>query len=252
MSLWLVGGVDPTGGAGVDRDRRVARERAPQLAVTTVVTAMTQQGDGRPARAQATARDRLATSLADIGSACAVKVGLVPASVVDVVTDALRRTAGPRVVDPVLWASDGGDMGARAAQLRGLVATADLVTPNRAEAEALLGRAPASNDDAIAAVAAFPGVAWLLKDAEPGDALHVCDRLVVAGQAIEIRRPRIPGSDPRGTGCALATAIACALARGASIVDACRTEIAWLDVARQHTTIGPDGRPHLLPRDPRR
>jgi hydroxymethylpyrimidine kinase/phosphomethylpyrimidine kinase len=251
VSLWLVGGVDPTGGAGVDRDRLVAHERAPGLPVTTVVTAMTQQGDGRPARAQATARDQLAASLADIGSASAVKVGLVPASVADVVADALRRTRAPRVVDPVLWASDGGDMGARAEALRRLVKAADLVTPNRAEAEALFGRAPVSNDDAIAAVAGFPGTAWLLKDAE-SDAHRVCDRLVIGGQIIEICRPRIPGGDPRGTGCALATAIACAMALGASIVDACRTAIAWLDVARQHTTIGSDGRPHLVPRDARR
>lgn len=248
MSLWLVGGVDPTGGAGVERDRLVARERAPELSVTTVVTAMTEQGDGRPARAHATDAGVLAAALSGVGSARAVKVGLVPAEVARVVAEAVRRTTAPRVVDPVLWASDGGDMGARADALRDLVTAADLVTPNRAEAEALLGRSPASNDDARALVAAFPGVAWLFKDAVSDDRGHVCDRLVVASRVVEFRRPRIVGADPRGTGCALATAIACALASGASIVDACGSAIAWLDVARRHTAIGPDGRPHLVPR----
>lgn len=244
----MLGGIDPTGGAGVTRDRLVANERAPELTVVTVVTANTEQGDGRPARAQATARDELAAALAGVALARAVKVGLAPASVVDVVVDALRRVKAPRVVDPVLWATDGGDMGARAEALLQLVASADLVTPNAAEAEALLGVRPQSSAAALAAVAHWPGVAWLLKDCDPPDAAHVCDRLVVDGRVIELRRARGTGPDPRGTGCALATAIACELVRGASMVDACTTAVAWLDDARRDTCIGPDGRPHLRPR----
>lgn len=240
----MLGGVDPTGGAGVTRDRLVATERAPELAVTIVVTANTEQGDGRPARAQSTARAELVEALAGIAGARAVKVGLVPAAVIDVVAAALARVRGPRVVDPVLWASDGGDMGARAEATRELLGVADLVTPNGAEAEALLGVRPTSNAEALAAVARFGSVAWLFKDSEPGGA-QVCDRLVVDGRVLELRRARVDGPDPRGTGCALATAIACELARGSSLVDATTTAVAWLDEARRHTVPGPDGRPHL-------
>ncbi|HWB82183.1 MAG TPA: bifunctional hydroxymethylpyrimidine kinase/phosphomethylpyrimidine kinase, partial [Nannocystaceae bacterium] len=67
-----------------------------------------------------------------------------------------------------------------------------------------------------------------------GDAVH------------DFVRTRVSGVDPRGTGCALATAIACALGRGEALIDACAQAIAWLDEARLHTAPGPDGRPHLL------
>jgi hydroxymethylpyrimidine/phosphomethylpyrimidine kinase len=58
-------------------------------------------------------------------------------------------------------------------------------------------------------------------------------------------RSRIEGPDPRGTGCALATAIACGLAAGASVREAVSCGIEWLDVARTRTEPGPDRRAHL-------
>ncbi len=245
MSLWLVGGFDPTGGAGVGRDRATALALAPALELVTVISAMTEQGDGRPARAVPTPSTQLRDALAGIATARAVKLGLVPSACVEVVAAALRPLHVPRVLDPVLRASDGGDLGADVAGVRGLVACIDLLTPNRAEARALLGELPAADDALVAAVRelGFPSV--LLKDAGDPDPAWVCDRLVHAGRCVAFRRPRVPGVDPRGTGCALATAIACGLAQGREVVDACARAIAWLDGARTRTHPGPDGRPHL-------
>jgi hydroxymethylpyrimidine/phosphomethylpyrimidine kinase len=234
--LWVLGGRDPTGGAGVDRDRATAATVAPELELAVLVTADTDQGDGRPARAHARAPLELARELATLPAPSAVKLGLVPDAAVDPVLAALRPLSCPIVLDPVLVASDGGALGSSAAGLRRLVAIATLVTPNRAEAAALA--------DAVDVVAALRPAAVLLKDAE-SDPSRVVDMLALADAVHRFDRPRRPGADPRGTGCALATAIACHLARGVPLPDACARAIAWLDDARTRTHPGPDGRPHL-------
>lgn len=233
MKLFVLGGLDPTGGAGVLRDRWTAEMLVPDIEVVTVITAMTEQGDGRPARAQPVAREQLAEQLHALAEASAIKLGLVPAALVEVVIEALRGIAAPTVLDPVLRASDGGALGASAETLRELGRVVRLITPNRAEARALLGAADALLPAAV-----------LLKDVGD-DASHVCDRLVDGELVHEYVRPRRSSVDPRGTGCALATAIACALALGEPLPRACARAIDWLDRARLHTSPGPDGRPHL-------
>ncbi len=244
-TLWIIGGIDPTGGAGVGRDRAVASAVAPALAVVTVLTAVTQQGDGRPARAEPTESAALRAALTRVAEAGAVKIGLVPAACVDVVAQAVATLRCPRVLDPVLRASDGGDMGADAESLLRLAAQVDLVTPNRAEAIALLGDVPGDDAALVAAVRRLGPASLLLKDGHGDDPAWVCDRLVVGDACHRFARRRRAGPDPRGTGCALATAIACGMAGGVPLVDACGAAIAWLDEARTHTIFGPDGRPHL-------
>jgi hydroxymethylpyrimidine/phosphomethylpyrimidine kinase len=242
--LWLVGGVDPTGGAGVGRDRAVARALAPRLDVEVVITASTEQGDGKPARARPTYPELLDAALAPIADAVAVKVGLVPAVIAENIASALARTRAPRVLDPVLRASDGGDMGATVSGLSRLLPHVDLVTPNRGEALALFGDV---HGDALARAAARLGTfAVLAKDVLGGDPRYVTDRLLVDGEIVDFTRVRRAGPDPRGTGCALATAIACGLADGEDMRTAVGRAIAWLDDARTHTIVGPDGKPHLV------
>lgn len=237
MILWLIGGRDPTGGAGVDRDRASAAELAPELDLAVLVTADTEQGDGRPARSHPRAAAELARELATFDAPSAVKLGLVPDAAVDTLLGVLGPLSCPIVLDPVLRASDGGALGSSVAGLRRLAAIATLVTPNRAEAVALAG-------DERDPVDALDPAAVLLKDTE-GDPARVVDRLALGGSVHRFERSRIAGPDPRGTGCALATAIACHLARGTPLPEACARAIAWLDDARTRTHLGPDGRPHL-------
>lgn len=240
-SLWLIGGLDPTGGAGVGRDEATAIAFAPALPRHVVITSYTEQGDGRPARGHAVAATHLREALAQLDRPLAIKLGLLPASLVEIVDATLAEHAAPCVLDPVLRASDGGDMGASVEALRGLVRRVGLVTPNRDEVLAMFGCAPAAVTTAM--LRPWGDAAWLLKDCEPGP--RVRDRLLDADGETSFVRPRVMGPDPRGTGCALATAIACGLAGGHSLVAACRDAIAWLDDARTRVTPGPDGRAHL-------
>jgi hydroxymethylpyrimidine/phosphomethylpyrimidine kinase len=248
-TLWLVAGCDPTGGAGLWRDLVTARACAPELLLAGVVTAWTRQGGGSPATASPRAADHVRADLAQLAAPAAVKLGLLPAGSAAEIVAAVAATGAPVVIDPVLFASDGGDLGASAAVLadvlRDMSRETWVVTPNRAEAAALVG---ADIDDP----AVLPRLgerlgraAVLLKDAPGAAPDRVHDLLWVAGRVAQLARPRVAGLDPRGTGCALATAIACGLARGRPVPHAVAAAVAWLDVVRAWTHPGADGRPHL-------
>lgn len=249
MSLWLLGGHDPTRGAGLHRDLVTARVRAPGLPRCFAVTALTEQGRGRPARAWAVPASRLRARVSGWPRPRAIKVGLVPDELASVVAELVGAIGAPVVVDPVLRASDGGGLGASARGLAPLLAVATLVTPNLAEgralAEAMRGVREPLDDEALArALGECPG-ATLLKGGHGADPTRVIDRLLTGDRVTTFARPRTPGPDPRGTGCALATAIAAELAGGATLEHGVAEAIAWLDDERTRWHLGPDGRAHL-------
>jgi hydroxymethylpyrimidine/phosphomethylpyrimidine kinase len=243
VSVWLLGGLDPTGGAGLIRDAWTAGRFAPKLEVSCAVTAFTQQGRGAPARLRAFPPERFEAAIRSLPPPDAIKLGLIDPRLTGRLSSILQTAQCPVVLDPVLEASDGGGLGAATPALRDLAQFATVVTPNRAEADAFIeretGDLPSATKDAL-------GSPWiLLKDAEPGDSNTICDVLIGEGERHRFVRPRQGGPDPRGTGCALSTALACALAQGDSVRDAAEAAISWLDVARQSLTPGPSGHPHL-------
>ncbi len=245
MTLWLLGGHDPTHGAGLFRDLVTARLMAPEIPRRFGVTARTAQGGGRPARAWPVPAGRLRTRVARWPPPSAIKVGLVPDALAAEVAEIVRSTGAPVVVDPVLRASDGGALGASPEGLAPLLAAATVITPNRPEAQALIGGAPT----VTALGQRFAGRAILLKDGHGVDPTRVVDRLICDSYVVELARPRWDGPDPRGTGCALATAIAAGLARQRPLRVAVSEAVAWLDEQRRHCVPGPDGRAHLPDRD---
>lgn len=252
VTLWLLAGADPTGGAGLWRDQATARACAPELQLAAIVSAWTRQGAGSPATAQPRAAQHILADLGHQPHPAAIKVGLLPAALVGDVLPALAATRAPVVLDPVLLASDGGDLGGRADRLRDVLKDMSsqisrnwLITPNRAEAAALADAA-IDDPDLLARLAErLDGPALLLKSAGTQDGSRVRDKLWISGAVYTLSRPRQPGPDPRGTGCALAAAIACGLARGRSLRPAVAAGVAWLDAVRGWTNTGPDGRPHL-------
>jgi hydroxymethylpyrimidine/phosphomethylpyrimidine kinase len=140
---------------------------------------------------------------------------------------------GPVVVDPVLASSRGRELFRGApADLLALCARATLVTPNAAEAAALTGRRVADLEDAAAAARALGALgcgAVLVKGGHLGGPDEpATDTLLEGGRLHRFAHPRVAGGDVRGTGCALATAIAVELARGRSIVEAVEIAKEWL------------------------
>jgi len=160
----------------------------------------------------------------------AVKTGMLPS--VETVREVGRQLASRShlwiVVDPVLTSTTGFNL---AASARHAIATelfplSTLVTPNCAEAEAITGvpvRDRKSMETAGRKMLDLGARAVLVKggDLQLGeDAVE----LLVSGQgAVEITGPRINSRNTHGTGCTLASAIACLLARGSDLETAVRS-----------------------------
>jgi hydroxymethylpyrimidine/phosphomethylpyrimidine kinase len=228
----VIGGIDPSGGAGLLRDAWTIEQRAAKLQLHAICTALTRQGEGGAAScasAEATTLARELDRIATLEQLGAVKLGMIPAEHVAAIDEFLVRLRArpnpPRIVcDPVGSASAGGRLGAPAVELLRLAARVDLLTPNRAELAELRSAGPLPS-----------GIAVLCK----GEPVHdrpdrIRDRLCFAyGSEQVFERPRVAGPDPRGTGCALASAIACELALGRSLITAVAAGIAWLDGARR-------------------
>ncbi|HXJ23363.1 MAG TPA: bifunctional hydroxymethylpyrimidine kinase/phosphomethylpyrimidine kinase [Polyangia bacterium] len=243
IDIVVVGGLDPGGGAGLFRD--VATAAALGAQAHAVGTAWTEQAHGahqvepRDPDAVASALARAVAGLAP----GAVKIGMAagPATM-RAIMDGLASYAGPVVVDPVLATSRGGSLwSAEPRALLPLLRRATLVTPNAPELAALSGRPVASvpeaelagqamvRDDGLAAVLVKGGHL-----AESEDT--VVDLLIAPDGVRPYRHARAPGPSPRGTGCALATAVAVGLARGSTLDQAIQQAIGWIEgaIARAH------------------
>jgi len=242
-SVVLVGGLDPGTGAGVARDLLTAVARGAHGEI--VGTAWTEQGVSSARTIEPRAPQRvlaaLTAALTRVGqqgsedsadsAGSAVKIGMVAtAPIAQAIETALRSYTGPVVYDPVLRASSGDSLydGERSAILA-LARRSSLLTPNLGEASWLLERPVCSESEARAAardLRALGIASVLVKGGHlEGDATDVL--LSPAGESI-FSSPRIAGPSPRGTGCALATAIAVGLARGESVEHAVASAKTWL------------------------
>jgi hydroxymethylpyrimidine/phosphomethylpyrimidine kinase len=231
-----IGGLDPSGGAGLVRDFLTAEALGSQAFL--IGTAFTLQVTGRDGarlmRTEPRSPSELAQDLAAAVAAvrpAAVKVGMVATGgLAAAIVDGLAGFTGPVVFDPVLGASAGGALyTGDLAELGPLLARATLVTPNLAEA-GLLSDMHVHDRPAAAAAAQVilreGAAAVLVKGGHlPGDA---DDLLITPTTSRTFTAPRLPGKSPRGTGCALATAIAINLGRGQSLESAIAAAKHWL------------------------
>ncbi len=238
-SVLIIAGLDPSGGAGLLADVRVCEQH--DCRPVGVATALTEQSTAvvraaNPAPPEVVG-DQLRTLLTDV-EVTAVKIGMLGSeAIADEVARALELTAAPVVWDPVLRATAGRVSlyaGAPARAIELLDGHVALFTPNADEAWALTGiRIDTVGDAAAAGLALYQrGMgAVLVKGGHWGGAALAIDVLVTPDGVDELRAPRM-AMDGRGgvhgTGCALSTAIACELAAGASLVEACRAAKAYV------------------------
>jgi len=229
-----VGGLDPSGGAGLVRDFITAEALGAKGIL--VGTAWTRQDEGGVRGVEPRSPEMVRAGIEHALAGCpiratAVKVGMVArADIVAAIVAALDAWQGPVVFDPVLGASGGGSLfEGTPADLLPLMRRATILTPNLAEAAWLAGMAVDTVDHArhVARELVDRGAAAVLVKGghlhgPPTDVLHslVGERLY---QGI-----RLPGTSPRGTGCALATAIAVGLARGQPLEQAVDAAKGWL------------------------
>jgi hydroxymethylpyrimidine/phosphomethylpyrimidine kinase len=240
----ICAGLDPSGGAGLIADVRVVAELG--CRPVGVVTALTVQNTTAAVAVEPVApallREQLELLLSDV-EVRAVKIGMLGSSeVAGAIAGALALTAAPVVWDPIVAPSRGAVRlleGSLAGAIAALAPHAALITPNAPELELLFGERITTLDDAIAAGRALAGrfgCAVLIKGGHLGAVVsggasdapddvpdEVIDVLWFEGGHEVLRGPRVAGGEHvHGTGCALSSAIAAHLARGAELVEACR------------------------------
>ncbi len=235
VAVLSIAGSDPSGGAGIQADLKTFEALgAYGAAVVTSLTAQNTTGvRGRHDVPAAFVAAQLDAVLEDLTIAAA-KTGMLPdAAIVDVVAERFRRaSAPPLVVDPVLVATSNDALTAASAlpAIRDrLLPIATVVTPNLAEASALVGRpvtTVATMRDAARALVERGARAALVKGGHLPD--RACDVLATAEGVYEIQAPRHPVGRTHGTGCTLAAAIAVELARGRGVLDAVRAAKAYV------------------------
>lgn len=245
-AVLVIAGSDSSGGAGLTRDLQVLAH----LGVPAVyaVTAVTAQSNIRVAAVHHVPPAIIAAQMAtafETAAVAAIKVGMLGTSAtVAAVAASLPARSPPLVLDPVLLASSGGvllDEAGRAALVKQLLPRVTLLTPNIPEAamlldESIAASAPALIEQARRLLGMGPR-AVLLKGGH-GTGSEAVDYLVEAGSVHRLTATRI-GAAQRGTGCALASAVAAGLAQGEPLLAACQK--AKEHVRQRLLGLGPGG-----------
>ena len=233
--LLVIAGSDSSGGAGIQADLKTAQAFGvyAQTAITAVTVQNTRGVKSMNPVAPGIVRDQIEAALNDIG-ADAIKIGMLGnGEIAAAVADALEGSSVPLVLDTVLLSSSGApllDEDGIAVLKNRLARRAALVTPNLPEVEALTGIYPQSDHRLRNAAMVFKllGVNNALFKGGHGEGPILRDVLWTGGEFIPFEGPRQDTRHTHGTGCTLATAIACGLAQQMALKDA---------VARAHAYV---------------
>jgi hydroxymethylpyrimidine/phosphomethylpyrimidine kinase len=242
-----IAGSDPSGGAGIQADLKTFHQFGVYGAAA--ITCVTVQNTASVRRVEALDAELVCEQIRAVTEDLpvdAVKTGaLASSSVVEAVARALRGSAFPVIVDPVMVSKHGTPLLTTEAQeaLRAcLLPLAFLVTPNLPEAALLAGMEISGEDDmrraaqTIAELSA--GAAVLVKGGhlESGDAVDV---LYWRGEWRRYSAERVATRHTHGTGCSYSSAITALLARGAQLPDAVAMAKRWLtDAIRTNPGLG--------------
>jgi hydroxymethylpyrimidine/phosphomethylpyrimidine kinase len=245
-----IAGSDSSGGAGIQADLKTFS--ALGVYGASVIAALTAQNTQSVAAVHAVPADFVAAQMDAVFSdlaVAAVKIGMLgDAGVIAAVAAGLDRYEQTKVVlDPVMVASSGRRLlapDAVDALRKELLPRAFLITPNLAEAAALLDAAEAADETAMLRQAhhllALGANAVLMKGGHASGPESI-DLLVTPTVSIRVIGERIVTRNTHGTGCTLSAAIAAGLARGRGLTEAVRDAKAYITdaiAAADRLTVG--------------
>ncbi len=223
-TILIISGLDPSGGAGVCADIKTAR--AIGLYPASVITSLTVQNTCSVSSARSVdseiIRQQIRAVVEDIEINC-IKIGLLSSvDVADVIAKEISQIDVPSVLDPVIFAGAGGEIGDVEAYKR-LLKHVSVATPNLVEARNLASTKIESADRleeaeklAISLNRKF-GCDIVITGGEMGGKDVVCERGEVYTVSAEFSPVNI-----HGTGCVYSTALACYLGLGNTLEDAVR------------------------------
>lgn len=226
-----IAGSDSSSGAGIQADLKTFQEIGVYGA--TAITAITAQNTVGVQAIESASAEIVAAQIDSVAGDLGVdgvKTGMLPSSeIVRSVADQIKRWKldSVFVLDPVIAASTGaalGDERATAALVRELLPLAEVVTPNLAEAGAILGREIADDDDSVRAAAREIreiGPRWVV--IKGGHRAGPARDLVFDGRGWHVlEADRVPAVATHGTGCTFSAAIAARIALGDDVLEAVR------------------------------
>ena len=224
-----IAGSDNSGGAGIQADLKTFSALGCYgMSVITALTAQNTLGvNGIQELSPGFVAQQIESILDDVG-VDAIKIGMLfNTPVIEQVAECLRALdATPIVLDPVMFAKSGDRLlqeDAVSALRTELLPMATVLTPNIAEAAALLDHAidsPQDMENAARDLCALGPQAVVVKGGNlSGNESNDC--LCIGGDAVHwLKQKRIATHNVHGTGCTFSSAIAAFLARGVSIEDA--------------------------------
>jgi hydroxymethylpyrimidine/phosphomethylpyrimidine kinase len=223
--ILIIAGSDSGGGAGIQADiKTVTMLGGFAMTAITAVTAQNTLGVQavHPIPTEIVIA-QIDAVVSDIG-VDAVKIGMIgSAETAEAVARAMRRLSVPIVFDPVMVATSGAALAdARTiAAFHSLIAVSSVVTPNLPELNALGGTMPILRH----------GCHLVVKGGH-GDGEIIVDQLLSPqGLLAEVRAPRIATTNTHGTGCTLASALACGLGQGLDVKAAFERAVGFVQAA---------------------
>ncbi|WP_083101065.1 bifunctional hydroxymethylpyrimidine kinase/phosphomethylpyrimidine kinase [Pseudophaeobacter leonis] len=223
--ILVIAGTDSSGGAGLSRD--IAMAESLGCSVSPVVTAVTVQTNTALIASHPVPPEIIAAQIQaafDVSGEIpkAVKIGMIGAPEAALhVLQALPADV-PVVLDPVLKSSSGGVL-MSLETLAPLLPRITLLTPNLEESARLSNRALSQDIGALeeqANILLATGLGAVLIKGGHATGETSLDHLFWRSGHKVYAAPRIARSK-RGTGCSLATAITCGLAKGEPLEQAC-------------------------------
>lgn len=223
--ILIIAGSDSGGGAGIQADIKTVTTLGGHA--MTAITAVTAQNTLGVEAVHLIPTDiviaQIDAVVRDIG-VDAVKIGMIgSAETARAVAERLEGVNVPIVFDPVMVATSGDTLAdaETIAAFERLMAIASVVTPNTPELDALGGR------QAVLAHRCY----LLAKGGHAEGHLIVDELWSPSGKIAEMEAKRLETGDTHGTGCTLASAVACRLGQGYGIEQAFRDGIRFVRIA---------------------
>ena len=249
--ILIIAGSDPSGGAGIQADIKTAT--AHKVYASAAVTCLTAQNTQKVFNVHHTPieflRQQIEVVLDDI-SFDAVKIGMLgTAETIDCVVDVLSRKAKkiPLILDTVMVATSGDLLlkeNAVAALKSRLLKGAYIATPNIDEAQ-VLAQMPIRNFEEMKVAASLIKALGARNVLVKGGHLNFSDGKIHSVLLDEknkfhrISNQKIGSKNLHGTGCTLASAIACNVAKKMELVAAVRKANAYVAAAvRRNLKVG--------------
>lgn len=218
----VIGGSDPSGGAGIQADIKTLVELG--IYPYTAITAITAQNSSGVVSYEIMAARLVKSQIESViseGGVTGVKIGMLGSSenVFEVARFISNHPIPYSIIDPVMRATDGKVLTSEASITvlkKRVLPRSFMVTPNISEATYLTGIDISSEDDLLDAAQALKetGVGWVLIKGGHLPSATAVDMLYDGKNEYFFEAERLGGENVRGTGCMMASAICGYLMQG--------------------------------------